>query len=63
VGAGVWSSVDAACDAVVHVAKRTAVNQEAVLVMEESYAKYRRVYPALQEIFPTSLPEGQSTGR
>ncbi|HET6219185.1 MAG TPA: xylulokinase [Acidobacteriaceae bacterium] len=62
VGAGVWSSVDAACDAVVHVAKRTAVNPEAVLVMEESYAKYRRVYPALQEIFPPSLPERQSTG-
>jgi len=53
VGAGAWSSVDAACDAVVHVAKRTAVNQDSVRVMAESYAKYRRVYPALEEIFRT----------
>jgi xylulokinase len=52
VGAGVWPSVDAACDAVVHVAKRTAANPEAVRVMRESYAKYRRIYPALRSIFP-----------
>ncbi len=51
VGAGVWPSVDAACDAVVHVAKRTAASPEAVRVMAESYAKYRRIYPALQTIF------------
>ena len=52
VGAGVWPSVDAACDAVVHVAKRTAADPETVRVMRESYARYRRIYPALRSIFP-----------
>jgi xylulokinase len=51
VGVGFWPSVDAACDAVVHVAKRTAADPETVRVMAESYAKYRRIYPALQTIF------------
>jgi xylulokinase len=50
VGAGVWASVDAACDAVVHVAGRTAPDPQAVIVMQESYARYRRIYPALRSI-------------
>jgi xylulokinase len=54
VGAGVWPSVDAACDAVVHVAGRTAPDPQAVIVMRESYARYRRIYPALQSIFAGS---------
>ena len=52
VGAGVWATVDAACDAVVRVAKRTAPNRDASRVMQEMYGKYRRIYPALSEIFP-----------
>jgi xylulokinase len=52
VGAGVWTSVDAACDAVVHAAKRTAPNHDAARVMQETYARYRRIYPALCSIFP-----------
>jgi xylulokinase len=52
VGAGVWPSVDAACDAVVRVAKQTAANPGTVRVMGESYAQYRRIYPALRSIFP-----------
>ena len=52
VGIGVWASVDAACDAVVHVAKRTPPNQEAARVMQASYTNYRRLYPALRSIFP-----------
>ena len=51
VGAGVWPSVDAACDAVVRVAKRTPTDQEATQVMTESYGHYRRIYPALRSIF------------
>jgi xylulokinase len=51
VGAGVWASVDNACDAVVHVAKRTAPDEEATRVMQETYVHYRRIYPALQSIF------------
>jgi xylulokinase len=54
VGAGVWGSVDAACDAVVHVAGRTAPDPQAVIVMQESYARYRRIYPALRSIFADS---------
>ena len=55
VGAGVWASVDAACDAVVQVAGRTAAEPEAVRVLQESYAKYRRIYPALRSIFPEPI--------
>ncbi len=51
VGVGVWPSVDAACDAVVRVAKRTTPNQDAVRVMLETYGHYRRLYPALRRIF------------
>ena len=53
VGAGVWASVDEACDAVVQVAGRTASEPEAVRVLQESYAKYRRIYPALRSVFPS----------
>lgn len=50
VGAGVWASVDAACDAVVHVDKRIAADKKGVSVLQESYVKYRRIYPALRSI-------------
>jgi xylulokinase len=52
VGAGVWNSVDAACDAVVEVAARTEARKEAVSLLQESYSRYRRIYPALRSIFP-----------
>jgi xylulokinase len=51
VGIGVWPSVDAACDRVVHVAKRTPPVQEAASILEAGYANYRRLYPALRSIF------------
>src|SRR6202012_4912937 len=51
VGAGVWRTVDDACDAVVHVAGRTAPDTHAVAVMQKSYTRYRRIYPALCNIF------------
>ena len=51
VGVGHWTTVDAACDAVVRVAKRTEPSAEATRVMQESYSRYRRVYPALRSIF------------
>ena len=40
-----------ACDAVVHVAKRTDPGQEATRVLQETYIRYRRIYPALKSIF------------
>jgi xylulokinase len=51
VGAGAWKSVDAACDQVVQLAARTPAKPEAVAVLEESYRRYRRIYPALGSVF------------
>jgi xylulokinase len=51
VGAGIWSSVDAACDAVVRSAGRTEPDKSASSVMDRHYAAFRRVYPALREIY------------
>ncbi len=51
VGAGVWSSVDDACDAVVRVRDRGAPSPTSVATMAKSYVSYRRVYPALKSIY------------
>jgi xylulokinase len=51
VGAGLWKSVDEACAAVVRVAKTVRSQPAAVGVMNESYAAFRRVYPATKTIF------------
>lgn len=50
VGTGGWPSVDAACAAVVRVARRVAMSRETADVMARAYARYRRVYPALAAI-------------
>jgi xylulokinase len=50
VGAKVWPSVDAACDAVVRVAGSTAPNSEDSLLMKKAYVAYRRLYPAMKAI-------------
>ena len=52
VGAGLWKSVDAACDAVVRVAKHTAVDPVVSQTMQETYLRYRQLYPALRSISP-----------
>ena len=54
VGVGAWASVDAACDSVVRVAKRTSPDLKAASVMLDAYVKYRRIYPALRNIFPST---------
>jgi len=51
VGAKIWPSVDAACDAVVRVAGSTRPNSTDSRVMEKAYATYRRLYPAMKSIF------------
>jgi xylulokinase len=51
VGAKIWRSVDAACSSVVHVAQRIAPHPASTAVLEQSYAAYRRVYPATRAIF------------
>src|SRR5579863_7236242 len=52
-GAGAWSSVEQACDAIVRVAKRVAPNQKDSATMQEAYRGYRQVYPALRQIAQT----------
>ena len=46
-GAGTWSSVEQACDAVVRVAKRIAPNSKDAPAMQRGYQTYRKIYPAL----------------
>lgn len=48
--AGMWSSVDTACSAVVRVAQRVAPQPAAVERMNTSYAAYRRMYPAIASV-------------
>jgi xylulokinase len=48
VGAGVWPSVDAACEAAVHIAKRVEPIGKNVDVMNGRYEQYRKLYPALR---------------
>jgi xylulokinase len=50
VGAGVWSSVDAACSEVVKVAQRVTPQPAAVERLNKSYAAYRRMYPAIASV-------------
>jgi xylulokinase len=51
VGAGAWKSADDACAAVVRVAERIPPNAKRVAEMESGYRLYRRIYPALRQIF------------
>ncbi len=50
-GVGVWPSVDRACDIAVRVAKRIEPHPERMHRMNQQYAAYRRVYPALRDIY------------
>jgi xylulokinase len=50
VGAGVWSSVDEACQRSVRVAKQIEPNPNTSALMNQQYEAYRRIYPALRAI-------------
>ncbi len=50
-GAGAWRSVEEACDTVVRVAVRIAPDREGFEVVQRAYGTYRKIYPALQQIF------------
>jgi len=54
VGARVWATVDEAVDATVRRGATTPPHADAVAVMNDRYAHYRRVYPALRTIAGTS---------
>lgn len=51
VGAGIWPTVDAACDAVVRTKDVTAPDAAAVPVLDRRYAEFQRVYPALRSVY------------
>jgi len=50
-GAGAWASVDEACDKVVSVASRIGANSAATRTMQQAYGTYRKIYPALRQVF------------
>jgi xylulokinase len=50
VGAKAWPTVDAACGAVVHLAGGVDRNAADAVVLNEAYAMYRRIYPAMKSI-------------
>lgn len=50
VGSQVWPSVDAACDAVVRVAKTVTADPDTRAAMRQRYNVFRRVYPALRAL-------------
>ena len=49
-GAKEWSTVEQACNAVVRVAKRISPNPQDSSMMQQAYATYRKIYPALRQI-------------
>jgi xylulokinase len=51
VGAGTWASVDEACDKVVRVAARIAPDPADSKTMQQAYRTYRKIYPALHQVF------------
>jgi xylulokinase len=58
VGAGVWPSADAACDAVVRVAQRIVPHSADSARLQQMYGLYRKLYPSLQPIFHGLHAEG-----
>jgi xylulokinase len=50
VGAKHFASVDEACDAVIRVAARVQPNPASSSLLQHTYAKFRRLYPALHSI-------------
>jgi xylulokinase len=58
VGAGVWPSADAACDAVVRVAQRIVPQSGDSAKLQHIYGLYRKLYPSLQPIFHGLHAEG-----
>jgi xylulokinase len=51
VGAGLWPSVDAACESIVHVSERVTPDPVHVVTMNAQYQRYHRIYPAMKSIY------------
>jgi xylulokinase len=50
VGAGLWKSVDDACDRTVKVSKRISPDARSVEVLTRQYTAFREIYPALKRV-------------
>jgi xylulokinase len=50
VGAGLWSSVDTACNEIVKVAQCVAAQPTVIERLNSSYSAYRRMYPAIASV-------------
>jgi xylulokinase len=50
VGTGVWTSVENACEAAVHVAERVEPDKQHAALMDRQYGAFRKLYPALRSI-------------
>jgi xylulokinase len=50
VGARLWSNVDEACDALVETGARVAPDPKTASLMNERYAAFTRLYPALKQL-------------
>ena len=55
VACGEYASVQEACDRLVHIASVVEPQPELVARYEEMYRKYRKIYPALKDVFPEIL--------
>jgi xylulokinase len=51
VGAGLWPSVEAACDATIQLTGSTTPDPATAAHYEKAYAQYRTLYPTLRETF------------
>ncbi|HKB65909.1 MAG TPA: xylulokinase [Pyrinomonadaceae bacterium] len=50
VAVGMWSSVDAACEAVVRITGHVEPNAESVRMLAGQYERFKKIYPALKPI-------------
>lgn len=59
VGAGAWKTVDDACRAAVHVMARMEPDALNTALMEQHYSNYRRLYPALRQVYSAPATAGR----
>ena len=52
VGCGVFENVQAAADALVELASTVEPDPEITARYEERYQKFKRIYPAVKDLFP-----------
>jgi xylulokinase len=50
VAVGMWSSVDAACEAVVRITGHVEPNAESVRILAGQYERFKKIYPALKPV-------------